>query len=39
MGCVSLAIRRGSIGRALRIGLDADGAARLMADIEREVGP
>lgn len=35
--CVDLALGRGALARALRTGLDADGAARLKADIEREV--
>ncbi len=37
MSCVELALRRGSLGRALRTGLDADGAARLGRDIEEEL--
>jgi predicted RNA-binding protein YlxR (DUF448 family) len=36
--CVDLAIRRGALARALRIGLSPEEAARLRADIEREVG-
>jgi hypothetical protein len=36
--CAEVAIKRGALARALRTGLDADGAARLRADIEREVG-
>lgn len=35
--CVDLALRRGAIGRALRTGLDGDGAARLRRDIEGEL--
>lgn len=35
--CVDAALARGALGRALRTGLDAEGAARLRADIEREV--
>ena len=37
VACVDAAIQRGSLARALRTGLDAEGAARLRADIEREV--
>jgi predicted RNA-binding protein YlxR (DUF448 family) len=37
MGCVAAALRRGSLGRALRTGLDPDGAARLGRDIEEEL--
>jgi len=36
--CAEVATKRGALARALRTGLDADGAARLRADIEREVG-
>ena len=36
--CAEVAIKRGALARALRTGLDADGAARLRADIERDVG-
>jgi uncharacterized protein len=35
--CVEVALKRGSIGRALRTGLGADEADRLRADIGREV--
>jgi hypothetical protein len=37
LGCVDQAIRRGAIARALRTGLDADGAARLRRSIEEEL--
>lgn len=37
-GCVDAAVKKGALERALRTGLDRDGAARLRADIEREVG-
>jgi uncharacterized protein len=35
--CVDAALKRGSIARALRTGLGAEEAARLRADIGREV--
>ena len=35
--CVEAALARGALAKALRTGLDAEGAARLRADIEREV--
>jgi predicted RNA-binding protein YlxR (DUF448 family) len=34
--CAEAALKRGSLARALRTGLDADGAARLRAEMERE---
>lgn len=37
LGCVEAASKRGAFGRALRAGLDADEAARLRSDIEREL--
>lgn len=36
--CAKVAIERSALARALRTGLNPDGAARLGADIEREVG-
>jgi uncharacterized protein len=33
--CVDEALRRGALARALRVGLDRGGAARLRADLER----
>jgi uncharacterized protein len=35
--CVDLAIRRGGMARALRIGLKAEEAARLRSDIDEEM--
>lgn len=37
LGCVEAAWKRGGFGRALRASLDAEEAARLRADIEREL--
>ena len=37
LACVDLALKRGTIGRALRTGLDGDGAARLRRSIEEEL--
>jgi predicted RNA-binding protein YlxR (DUF448 family) len=34
--CVEVAVARGSLARALRAGVAADGAARLRDEIERE---
>jgi hypothetical protein len=36
--CVDAAFRRGALARALRVGLDEDGAATLRAAIEGELG-
>lgn len=38
VACAKVAIERGALARALRTGLNPDGAARLRTDIEREVG-
>jgi uncharacterized protein len=36
--CIDLALRRGALARALRAGLDREGAVRLRADLERLPG-
>jgi len=37
VACIDAALARGALAKALRTGLDAEGAARLRADIEQEV--
>lgn len=37
VACVEASFARGGLARALRVGLDQDGAATLMADIEGEL--